>query len=651
MKRYLIGLLLLLTIALGLPGWAETDGPPVARQRAIIPWEHDWMLAVDARGDAVRTDWAMALPETHPVRLPHTWSDDEALATVHVVWYGNSFVVPTNAFPANLLLVLSAPVGNLDLYVDGALRATTVGNGLTRSLPLTGIAAGRHLLALRLDREARSAAPCLGNATLQVLPSLRVETLLPFTDAVRGAVRVRYRLSADSTGSANLRLELYTPAGQRLLRQNLPLQVSTSGLDGETVLVVKTPERWTPALPRLYRLHAQLTRPGAGSDSYDCTLGFVTLDIASPLPRLRLNGQPLVIKALRVPGGVPPGCNGNLWDTLKAELTRLHQAGYNAVTADGMALPDEALSLADRLGVLVIGELPPGAPGSNPYDFAGAVAESAHHPSLIAWSWHGKALSVAEVTQANMQDPQHALLVRQEIASRLYLPTAPQGLPFTDLDIHYTLPMLRSLQDTLHRAETSSNPLFVSNIAIDYAAPESPVKAEGLDRRYSPEEDTYMSELRRLVESARLAETPLGYCIRPPRGGTYTGLSDVAGVPTRFFTTSLTLNQPWLVVLRAGPTALLGQSMPIEAWLVNDLHAHTDTYRLYRLLVNPQGSTVLRNPVPIPLDGNAKQNLTALAALDALTIGDFRLQLLLTDGAAAYPSARVSIHVEEGTGK
>jgi hypothetical protein len=606
------------------------------RQRPVIAWDGDWQCAV---GEATATPF--------PVRLPHAWSTDTRTRGAGVLWYTNQFTLSPRTHALTLQLLLIDPVGRVQAYLDDTPLETVWGNGLTRAIRLAGLGDGRHRVRLRVDAAALpptlAGSAGLGDAVLQVEPPIRVAAVLPLPRAAQLQMTVRYRLEVDAPGPVTVLVEAFGPDHKRVAHW-LGTFTLEGNVDGVAHLRVRKPEPWSPAHPRLYRVRVTLSRPNTPGDTLDCTTGFA--DAAFANNRLSVSGTPVILHGLRLPGGVPT--NGNAWGAFSAEFTRLRQAGFNAVMADGAALPDAAYTLADRMGLLIFGDAPPGPPdaaGAYPPDTASLIAQRAHHPCVVAWSWDAATAPSSTVTTARALDPLRPMLVRNGLRSRAYGPGTPGGVAFANYDFVRTVQWDGAalqgvaLDDAvLQMAQNGSAPLLMSHIALEpRSAGEAPTGA----RAWAVEE-SYLTALRAIVERVRLARAPLGFFIHPPRGG----LATSDGVPTRFFTAAVAFNQPLLVCLMARPTAISGQKIDQEAFIVNDALTHGTTLRLYRQLVLPEGAVLLRKPVAITLHDNERVkgisgNLDDIAG----PAGLYRLQLLLTDGATTYASARVAVQV------
>jgi hypothetical protein len=129
-------------------------------------------------------------------------------------------------------------------------------------------------------------------------------------------------------------------------------------------VVVPEASLWEPTCPFLYEATVELWQDGRRCDQVRLSRGLRVLRCGAR--GLHLNGRALVLRGTEA---APAS---------EAELLRLRQAGYNLLLAP---VAEEPLwPLADRLGMLLLGRLPPADEDA----LARAAALSAH-PSCLGW--------------------------------------------------------------------------------------------------------------------------------------------------------------------------------------------------------------------------------------------------------------------------
>jgi hypothetical protein len=597
-------------------------GPAPERHRTAIPLDAGWRCALQG-AESART-----------LTLPHRWEPE----TISAASYTRELTFPAEMSDAGGWLVIQNPVGVLDVRLDGQVLERALGNGLTRRVRLRGKAGTTHQLELRLESAGlpaslRASACGLGPVGLEVAPVARIEALLPEFNPTLHSLTVSYRLAADAPETATLRLRVTAPRARRpLMDQTVPVALPAGTLTGDRTVTLRGFVPWSPDAPTVYRLEAILARGARVFDKWELPCGLCELVLNGA--GARVNGKPVTLKGVRLRGGLPPLTGGSLADTLERELRLARQAGFNAIMAEGAALPEEALTLADTLGLLVIADVPQtwgappadGAPPTPVLDLGGMLEQYGHHPSLAAWSWADPGTLRQDLIALRLRDRVRYALVRAGATSQAYGPFPALGKPFADLDTECQPLSAGAWSELLAKADTGKLPLLASGLGGDGADPRC------------------LEQLCADVETVRRTLLPLGYFVRPPRGTTLTGLGDPDGMPTRLFITAASYNQPCMIVLRPA-RALAGNRLALDAVLIND-QSLTGDFRLFGLVSTPKGATSLIQQT-ITLTGNRVQTLAPLAAQAFQQPGTYRIQLALADGENVLTSAQLSVEVPE----
>lgn len=640
--------LLLLLLAFTLPALAKpadlTERDP--KLRPSVALDGDWRFAVDADGAAPRAQWAQALPTPRQVVLPHRWDDDAAMPTAGVGWYAHTLTYPEKMTASGALLFIDNPVGACEVYLDGARIDQFSGNGLTRTIPLTGVAGSSHLLAMRLDGRAlppavrRVVSPGLGGVSLEQLPSARIDGLSIVLSPDGKLATVWYRLSADEPGPVTLNLDILPIDSRHAQRRfdAITVDVPRAGREDVAVFHVKTLSSWSPGHPLLYRLNAVLSVQKKVVDSYQQVCGVNTATM-SRAGRLMIAGQPTSLKGLRVPGGLPPLAGTELRQLLGDEMQRLKDAGYNAVMSDGAVLPEELLDTADRLGILVIVDMPAVDDAVTP-DIAPLIEQFGHHPCIMAWRWTQGAHPDTELTALRRLDPYRLALVRGATGTTLHLPS--QQLPVEDVDL-----MEETTSDAaLQQAEAGAEPYLISGTSP------APIAEDGLRGKQLAEEQ--LTLLRQQVEHVRRAQNPFGYFLRPVHGGTLTGLTDATGGKTLACYAALSFNQSRLLALRLTAVTTGAEEAAIAADLrfINAQPLPDRYFQLYRMITTPNQQTAIERT-----DVDSALLLTGILSkafppIPVDATGVYRVQYVLSDGEKVLATSQVVSYTwQRGTRK
>jgi XTP/dITP diphosphohydrolase len=194
------------------------------------------------------------------------------------------------------------------------------------------------------------------------------------------------------------------------------------------------PRSWSPGDPHLYRGAVRLLRGGQVVDQQLFSFGLREVSAGwcpggspqelgwpppedagpddpppvAPFQCLQLNGQPVYLRALTYDAYDGQALASCAEGRCAADLARVRDLGFNAVRLRGTTLPPADLALADRLGLLVLAEVPGLAPDApSPRATGGdTVLElvlpellglARTHPSVVAWSLFHE--------QAGLRDP------------------------------------------------------------------------------------------------------------------------------------------------------------------------------------------------------------------------------------------------------
>lgn len=656
--------LAILAMALSIAAKERSSAPAAVEPgRMVVSIDASWDFTVDPTGQAPADEWAVALPSPVTVRLPHSWK----ITGQGAAWYTREITFPGEG-RVKVLLNLDHPVGTLDVFLDGEPVAHFVGNGLPQSVRLQGDGGSAHHLALRLGRAGLPPSARqepiygLGHISMELLPSLRIDALSVVMDPRQKTLTARYRLFTPEPANAVLRVEVLTPDGKRTIaRDQQALNLPAKGISGENVLSVTRMKNWSPRDPReIYLVRATLLLGGKIADMRELTSGACTVAVTDG--GLLLNGQALRLKGIRLPGGIPmryrpaddrkageaPGNETapTLEATIRNELALAKRAGFNAIMADGSALPEEVLAAADELGLLVVGEIPlaDGAP-----QIRATVEACAQHPCIVAWSLAGTGDQAERIAELRSLDPNRPILLRDGAQSRLIGPREMEGRAVADFDLNLPVARADDWWDWLQQLEEGRRPVLATGLGIEMAAPTN--SAEGI-RGNTAAGDEALGLLRGMVESLRRSrDFPLfGYFVRLPEAETLTGLSTPEGNPTNALTTALAFNQPCAVVMRVKPVVAVNEQTIIDAAIVSDDRLQGD-YQLYQVVATPADGQTAITAHELELTGKSEQyDLRKLLSFTPDRTGEYRLQLILSQDDRVIAStqvARITVSSEE----
>jgi beta-glucuronidase len=165
----------------------------------------------------------------------------------------------------------------------------------------------------------------------------------------------------------------------------------------DATLRVPNARLWSPREPHLYPLSVILTSGNDVTDAYSLDVGIRTFEVRGE--QLLLNGQPIKLTGFGMHEDFPVHGRGHDLAVWVRNFELLKWVGANSFRTSHYPYAEEVMHLADRLGFLVINEIPAvGLNFEDPAEVTAArleqckrqmrelVARDKNHPSTIMWN-------------------------------------------------------------------------------------------------------------------------------------------------------------------------------------------------------------------------------------------------------------------------
>ena len=432
-----------------------------------------WQFAHDDRDDGVGARWwSGKVPLERRILVPFapesTASGIGDTGYHPVVWYRRELTIAAPADGRRVLLHFGAVDHSCRVWVDGAEVGSHVGGQSPFSFDLTDhLAPGtdQHVIVIRAhddphdlelprgkqDWEPEPHAIWYTRTTgiwqtvwLEEVADVRVDVLDWSTDQLAGTVTAEVRLSRPEDGwviSVDLHLD-----GEMLAAA----AVTTTGGGASVVLRPKglgsspDDERllWTPERPVLLDAAVRVTAPsGEVRDEVASYLGIRSATIGGDA--FELNGRPYYVRSVLEQGFWPTSLlTAPSDEDRRREVELIKQLGFNAARIHQKAEDPRFLYWADRLGLLIWGEIAAGYAFSAraaeliTADWRELVARDRSHPCIVTWVPVNESWGVSDVASS---EPQRELVRSLAALTRALDPSRPvvsnDGWEHVDSDI------------------------------------------------------------------------------------------------------------------------------------------------------------------------------------------------------------------------
>jgi beta-glucuronidase len=298
-----------------------------------------------------------------------------------------------------------------DIWINGELIGSHEGGHLPFEFEITNnLQKNENLIVIRVDGNLSpgtvppSGSPFVFPSTnfdffpfcgihrpvlLYSIPNNHIEDIAVITEIQDelGIVNIKVNLKNTDQDQINFKL-----TGDDTLVEK---EIAEVGYLVETSLKVKNPNFWSPNTPFLYDLTVELLKGKVVFDSYSLKIGIRTIEVSGN--QLLLNGKPIYLYGFGRHEDFPITGRGYVPAVIIKDYSLMKWIGANSFRTSHYPYSDQMMDLADRLGILVIDEIP--AVGltfdSSHIDrhlelcqqyMRELISRDKNHPSVIMWS-------------------------------------------------------------------------------------------------------------------------------------------------------------------------------------------------------------------------------------------------------------------------
>ena len=385
--------------------------PQRNKHRHFIDLSGFWDFRFDPDDKGVGDNWTKGFNNGYPIAVPASWNDQFAddRDFLGPAWYQLKFTIPWNK---TKILIRFGSVNYLsDVWLNGEPVGHHEGGHLPFEYEISDkIVSEDNLLVVRVDgRLLDTHVPPRGRpmnypqSNFDFYPFCGIHRpVLLYAIPNEGLRDITVRTSIkDSTGILDVTIET---VGLNDANVNLSLKgfgseiTNTSQVEQnfqEITLEVKKAKFWNTEAPNLYDLTVDVVKDNAIIDSYSLKVGIRIIEVKGD--KLLLNGKPIYLTGFGRHEDFPITGRGYVPAIIIKDYSLMNWIGANSFRTSHYPYSEQMMDLADRLGFLVIDEIP--AVGltfskdvidrelelCNQY-IEELIKRDKNHPSVIMWS-------------------------------------------------------------------------------------------------------------------------------------------------------------------------------------------------------------------------------------------------------------------------
>ena len=394
--------------------------PQQNQVRNLIDLSGLWQFQLDQKDEGERSGWFNALPAPRQIPVPCSWNDlfDDAKNYLGLAWYVNETWIPQGWRGQRVFIRIGSANYAAKVWVNGKLVAQHLGGHLPFVADITNQLAWdkKNVIAISVENkplpERVPAGPSPGGGIfsgamssypeatydffpyaglhrpvlLYSVPATNIDdvTVVTKIEGKDGIVNLKATTSSDYNGKGKAQLN------------GSETELSFRGGVAEVSMRVPGARFWNTTDPHLYPLTLTLNDGARVSDAYSLDIGIRTIEVRGT--QILLNGQAIKLTGFGKHEDFAINGRGLNLPLIVRDYELLKWVGANSYRTSHYPYSEEAMMLADKLGVLVIDEIPAVSLNFGDSDDLIAarfkqctqqmeelVARDKNHPSVILW--------------------------------------------------------------------------------------------------------------------------------------------------------------------------------------------------------------------------------------------------------------------------
>jgi beta-glucuronidase len=381
--------------------------------RHLIDLSGIWDFRFDPDDMGVEENWNKGFNNARPIAVPASWNDQFAddRDFLGPAWYQLKFNKPSD-WVSKIIVIRFGSVNYLSkVWLNGELVGNHEGGHLPFEYDISSkIKSEDNLLVVRVDgRLSEDHVPPRGRpmnypqtnfdfypfcgihrpVLLYAIPDKCLKDIAVRTSIKETTGVVEVMIEGDGLNNTSLNLSLKGFGTE--VNNTLKIEQNTQ----KATLEVKNAKFWSTDSPNLYDLTIDIVKDDAIIDSYFLKVGIRTIEVKGD--KLLLNGKPVYLTGFGRHEDFPITGRGYVPAVMIKDYSLMAWIGANSFRTSHYPYSEQMMDLADRLGFLVIDEIP--AVGltfgknvierhlelCNQY-IEELIKRDKNHPSVIMWS-------------------------------------------------------------------------------------------------------------------------------------------------------------------------------------------------------------------------------------------------------------------------
>ncbi len=381
--------------------------------RQYIELSDFWDFRFDYSNIGIKEKWNEGFDGGVPIAVPASWNEQfaEGRDFLGPAWYQVKIGVPSAWGDQKIFLRFGSVNYLANIWINGTNIGTHEGGHLPFEFDISDkLNREGNILVVRVDgtlspdRVPPSGGPFVyPSANFDFFPYCGIHRPVILYSVPNNYIKDITVITEVSDGRAKVHVKVDIEKG---IKDEISFKLEGHGEVIETkdvknidqvdsILNVENPKLWTPDTPNLYALTISLIKDKIAYDSYTLSIGIRTIEVKGD--QILLNGEPLYLTGFGRHEDFPIVGRGYIPSVIIKDYSLMKWVGANSFRTSHYPYSDQMMDLADRLGFLVIDEIP--AVGLT-FDkdhlnrhlelcsryLKDLISRDKNHPSVIAWS-------------------------------------------------------------------------------------------------------------------------------------------------------------------------------------------------------------------------------------------------------------------------